>query len=621
MKYLAVLMLLFPVWLASQTCEGNLGDNIFEEGDFGSGSSNVLLSNPGIAPGYAYITNPPPGDGFYTITNNTGVWSGLYPTWLAIGDNSSDPNGYMMVVNASFDTGLFYDQEIDNLCENTQYEFSADIINLVAVGVTAHIEPNVTFLIDGMAQFSTGDIPQTDQWQTYGFTFSTEPGQTSLRLSLRNNAPGGIGNDLALDNISFRTCGDAASILPEEPANICVDGQPLTLFATTTGNQYDNPAYQWQFSPNGIDNWMDLPGANDSTYIHDILIIGEYYYRFQLANGPINLMNEKCRINSNIKLVNVRPTEYFVTDTICTGSTYEVGFSSYTESGMFVDSLINTYGCDSIIYTDLTVLPDPGIAVDLGITPPSCFNVADGSIEVLNINNGSPPYDLFWNNGQLGTASLIDQLIGATSYDLLISDRFGCTADTSVLLPAPIALTLDLGPDQDLELGDELTVSASANFTINATAWSSTTDLLPCPSPDNCQQITWLPTTTQTVFLTAEDENGCVVTDSLNINVTPVYDLYIPNVFSPNRDGVNDVFTVYGESKRINRIASMEIFNRWGQLLYQETDLPVGTSSVGWAGRSANNRVVDQGVYLYRIEVEFLDGTIREFAGDITLLR
>ena len=192
--------------------------------------------------------------------------------------------------------------------------------------------------------------------------------------------------------------------------------------------------------------------------------------------------------------------------------------------------------------------------------------------------------------------------------------------DTSILLPALGVLTLDLGPDQNLELGDELTIIADANFTIDRYFWSSTTDILPCSTSDDCPQISWLPTNTQTVYLTAEDNNGCAITDSVQITVTPVYDLYIPNVFSPNRDGVNDYFTVYGESKRINRIASFEIFNRWGQLLYQETDLPIGSASVGWNGR-AGDKVVDQGVYIYRIEVEFLDGTIREYGGDVTLLR
>lgn len=620
MKYLLCFLLILPFGAYAQTCEGNLGDNIFEEGDFGVGSSNNVLNDPGIAPGYSYTTAPPPNDGFYVITNNTGAWANLFPTWLAIGDNSNDPNGYMMVVNASFDPGLFYDQVIEDLCENTQYEFTADIINLIATGVPDHIDPNVSFLIDDNVEFNTGDIPKTNTWQTYGFTFSTAPGQTSLRLSLRNNAPGGIGNDLALDNISFRTCGDEASILPDEPANICVDGQPLSLFATVTGTQYDDPAYQWQISPNGIDGWTDIPGANDSEYIHDILIIGEYFYRFQLANGDLNLMNEKCRINSNIKVVNVRPTEFFVTDTICSGLSYLVGNSAYEQSGSYVDSLINIFGCDSIIYTDLTVLPLPNIEVTLDVNTPSCFNIGDGFISILNVSNGNPPYDFLWNDGNLGTADNIGPVPGENTYDLRITDRFGCRADTSVLLSGPSALSIELGPDQAIDLGDELSLQANINFLAASYSWSSTVDVLPCTVSPDCPGFTWLPTNTQTVSVTVEDANGCAVSDSLQVVVTPIYDLYIPNVFSPNRDGVNDYFTVYGEAKRINRIASFEVFNRWGQLLYQENDLPIGGAGSGWDGRT-KGQVVDQGVYLYRIEVEFLDGTIREFGGDVTVLR
>ncbi|MCB0549235.1 MAG: hypothetical protein KDD19_16775, partial [Phaeodactylibacter sp.] len=194
---------------AQQICTGNLGENIFTAGDFGSGPTNLVLSNPGIAPGYTYTLSPPPSDGFYTVTNNTGAWGGLFSTWLPIRDNSSDPQGYMMVVNASFSAGIFYEQTVDGLCENTLYEFTADVINLIRNSVSNHIKPNVSFLINDEVRYSSGDIPQNEQWNTYGFTFTTEPGETSVKLTLRNNAPGGIGNDLALDNISFRACGPA----------------------------------------------------------------------------------------------------------------------------------------------------------------------------------------------------------------------------------------------------------------------------------------------------------------------------------------------------------------------------------------------------------------------------
>lgn len=101
-------------------------------------------------------------DGFYIIINNIGVWLGFFLFWLVIGDNSLDFNGYMMVVNVSFDFGFFYDQEIDDLCENMQYEFSVDIINLIQVGVGGYIELNVFFLIDGVVQFNIGDILEMD---------------------------------------------------------------------------------------------------------------------------------------------------------------------------------------------------------------------------------------------------------------------------------------------------------------------------------------------------------------------------------------------------------------------------------------------------------------------------
>jgi len=83
----------------SQLCDGNLGENIFLDGDFGSGEANILLTNPQIAPGYGYATNPPPYDGNDTITNNTTTWGEFANNWLNITDNSDDPNGYMMVVS------------------------------------------------------------------------------------------------------------------------------------------------------------------------------------------------------------------------------------------------------------------------------------------------------------------------------------------------------------------------------------------------------------------------------------------------------------------------------------------------------------------------------------------
>lgn len=613
-------LLCAPVLAAAQVCTGNLGDNLFLDGDFGSGTANILLPNPNIAPDYGYGVNPPPPDGSYVITNNTGVWPNLYGSWMRLGDNSPDPNGYMMVVNASFTPGLFYNQVVDGLCENTRYVFSADIINIVRIGVTNHIQPNVSFLIDGMEQFSTGNIPATETWQTYGFTFSTGPGQTEVRLSLRNNAPGGNGNDLALDNISFRACGDEAFILPNTPANICEDGQPITLDATVQGSLFNTPAVQWQISPDGINDWTDIPGATDFIYVHAQLVPGTYYYRFLLANAPGNLANAKCRVNSNVKRVIVQPKLYELRDTICTGSTYSVGNSTYTTSGIFADTLVSSFGCDSIVRLSLTVLPDPQMVAILDMQSPDCFNDPTGSITVTGIQNGYPPYTVFLNGVLGNNTGLFPGLLPNVEHALLVTDRYGCRLDSNVYLTGPPLLTLDVGENITAPLGEQVRITPTINFTAVDYSWSSDSDEIPCTSIPDCGSITWTPTQTQRVYLTATDAQGCSVSDSLQVEVVPDYTLYIPNAFSPNADGVNDYFSVYGPAPRVSAIQRMQIFDRWGQLMYDAADLPANSPSTGWNG-TAKGQAVSEGVYLYQLEVRFLNGRVLGFSGEVVVVR
>ncbi len=615
-----LLLLALPFVATSQVCEGNLGDNLFPAGDFGSGTANIILFNPGIAPGYNYNTNPPPPDGSYTITNNTGTWSNLYGSWMRLGDNSTDPNGYMMVVNASYTPGLFYDQVVDGLCENTRYVFSADIINIVRIGVGGHIEPNVSFLIDGVERFTTGNIPATETWRTFGFTFSTLSGQTEVRLALRNNAPGGNGNDLALDNISFRACGDNAFILPNTPANICEDGQPIVLEATVEGQLFDTPAVQWQRSPDGIDGWEDIPGATNLTYLHTLLSPGSYYYRFLLANAPGNLANAKCRINSNVKRVIVQPKLYELRDTICTGMTYSVGSSTYTATGVFADTLVSSLGCDSIVRLSLTVLPDPEMEATLVMGSPDCFDQTTGSIAVADIRNGYPPYAVFMNGILGNNTGLFTGLLSNTEHALLVIDRYGCRLDSNAYLPGPPILTLDLGENPTITLGESLRVVPTINFAATAYIWSSDEAEIPCLGVPGCEQITWTPTQAQRVYLTATDAQGCTVSDTLLVLVVADYSLYIPNVFSPNRDGVNDFFTVLGPEPRVTGIRRLQIFDRWGQLLYDAADLPTNSFSTGWDGK-AKGQDVPEGVYLYQVEVAFLNGRTRTFTGDVSVVR
>lgn len=594
-------------------CGGNLGENIFTAGDFGSGFFNILPDDPRIAPGYAYTRQVPPGDGFYTITNDMRKWASAFD-WVKIKDNSQDPNGYMMVVNASFQPGLFYEQKVDGLCENSRFEFSVDVFNLLPAGKNK-IKPNVSFLLDGKEVFTTGNVPENERWNTYGFVFTTAPGQTSITLALRNNAPGGNGNDLALDNISFRACGPSSFILPTEIANICEDGSPIALKATVIGDEYSAPKIQWQESLDGGVQWRDIPGARDSVYTHTKLSGGYYYYRYLIANSLQNLQNAKCRIVSNIKIVYVVPKFYTITDTICRGLTSKLGNRTFSESGVYVDSLKTTIGCDSIVTLRLTVVPDPGITAAFIARGPTCDLLNGGSIQIERIVRGTFPYSFTINGQGLGA---VNQANGLRSGDqsIRITDRYGCTFDTVLNLESPLPFEVEIGADQVIDLGETLNVSARGNRPVVEYKWKFTPPI-ECP---NCSMLEWLPIASGILSVSAKSDKNCIATDSIYIKVNKIRKVFIPDAFTPNGDGSNDYFTIFAGIPNVKRIEQLRIFDRWGGLVFERLDIPPNDPLLGWDGQ-VKGKSLPEGNYAYLARIRFLDEAIESFSGNIQLIR
>lgn len=614
MKQLVSVLSCCFIWIGvySQNCTGSLGDNIFINGDFGAGPTNVLMQDPGIAPGFIYNPQVPPFDGEYVITQDIGDWD-WYFDWLPVEETSNNSAGYMMVVNASFAPGLFYEQEVNGLCSNTLYEFSADIINVIPPGTNA-LKPNVSFLLDGQVEFTTGEIQEDGQWHSYGFTFTTGPNQTSVTLSLRNNAPGGIGNDLALDNISFRPCGPEAFILPEDVAFYCQDGAPFLLEATIIGDQYSSPAYQWQISTDQGVTWNDIPGETNATYLHTDFTSGFYYYRFLLANDQGNLSNVNCRVNSNTKIIEVLPNEYFVEDTICVGLSYDTGANSYTEPGVYVDSLISFYGCDSIQTLVLEVVPDPDISAFFDIQDPNCSNENDGSIEIVDIINVTGTFNVSLNGEDYS-----DQLnwtdLAAGNYEIMIADQYGCFYMDEVNLSEPEPLIIDLGPSLTIDLGDAVSINVQSNDSLVTLNWSPL-GLVPCA---NCTDFELSPQESTWLILESLNEAGCLAIDSINIQVETSRKVFIPNVISPNGDGINDVFLIYGSIPNVLGIQSLQVFDRWGGLVYEQENILPNEEASGWNPRNTNHQNLT-GTYVYIAEILFFDGIVKRYSGDFTLI-
>ena len=593
---------------SQKLCDGNLGANIFEDGDFGSGTANIISQDPGIAPGYNYnAATASPNDGSYVITNGTFNWGFWFGTWLRLSDNSSDPNGYFMLVNADFTPGLFYEKQVDGLCENTLYVFSADVINVVTRNTQNHILPNVSFLLDDVVQFNTGDVAQDEQWHEYGFTFTTAPGQTSIKLSLRNNAPGGNGNDLALDNISFRACGPDAFVSAEQTLFVCEnDNMPTRITADIA---LPNQSLLWQISEDSI-NWMDISGETSPSIFHDIFDVGKYYYRYVTAGTEVELANPKCRIISDVLIVEVLPLDYSETVTICEGDAYSFGTQSLEKSGNYTESFVSSRGCDSIVDLELIVRPRENLDIDATLIDPSCNGFNDGSIQV-NIRDGQfEPYT--YSLGETSTSPLFETL-AAGEYDITITDVFGCNSSFIYVLEDPPPFTLMLGRDTTINLGDGVDISIEINQVYKELTWNPT-NTSPC---DQCLNFSFVPTETRAYTATAKNLNDCVASDDIFISVElGDLDIYIPNTFSPTTNDIDSKFSIASKPLLLDAISEAYIYDRWGNLIHQISD---EKNTEIWDGR-INGKLAMPGVYTYMLELLLVDGNNYIFAGSVTLI-
>ncbi|MBK9569322.1 MAG: gliding motility-associated C-terminal domain-containing protein [Chitinophagaceae bacterium] len=291
----------------AQLCIGSLGDPVVNL-TFGSGANT---GQGFTAPGYTYVASSCPNDGFYTITSST---SGCFGnSWHTVNADHTG-NGAFLLVNASNQPADFFITTVSGLCPNTTYEFSAWIMN-VLISATG-IQPNLTFNIETPAgvilnTFNTGNIavsPQPD-WKQYGFFFTTTPGNPVIVLRITNNAPGGIGNDLALDDITFRPCGPVLSSSIQGSSNIvdqCINLQSNYTFDAVVSPGFLLPVYQWQVSTDSGVLWKDIPGANTLLYQRQPTPAGNYWYRLTVAESG-NAGLSACRIGSNVLIINVFP--------------------------------------------------------------------------------------------------------------------------------------------------------------------------------------------------------------------------------------------------------------------------------------------------------------------------
>ncbi|AQG80776.1 gliding motility-associated C-terminal domain-containing protein [Spirosoma montaniterrae] len=195
----------------AQTCTNQTGNLLLNE-TFGQGNNRPSLVGKMT---YAYTDDPCPVDGKYTVTNR--VDGNCFLTaWHSIGqDHTGNANGNLLIINASAEPGVFYQQSADGLCGGASYEFSVWGINLLEPGsCTTTLPPYLAVSVESasgrvLEQVDLGIIPETTQptWTRYAAVFTVPDTDERVIIKLINKqGEAGCGNDMALDDLQLRQC-------------------------------------------------------------------------------------------------------------------------------------------------------------------------------------------------------------------------------------------------------------------------------------------------------------------------------------------------------------------------------------------------------------------------------
>ena len=278
-------------------------------------------------------------------------------------------------------------------------------------------------------------------------------------------------------------------------------------------------------------------------------------------------------------------------------------------AGSYEVVVTDSLGCT---YTDTVVVgrDRPNIAVSFTRDSATC-TTSDGGAGV-SVSGGTQPYSYQWSNGQSGDSL---EAVAAGTYEVMVSDSNGCTATDSVIVPRSslfVVAAFDTDTNE-VYTGDPIRFldSSSSSLPIEIWEWSFGDGQSLVDSSGGTVEHTYDRTGKFKVRLLVTTAKGCRDTATGRIDVLKF--LKVPNVFTPNGDGVNDRFVV--QSSGLVHY-SMKIHNRWGQLLFNAK-----RPGNGWSGRNSAGEKAPEGSYFYTVEYAFQEGQKQEEQGAFRLLR
>lgn len=336
-------------------------------------------------------------------------------------------------------------------------------------------------------------------------------------------------------------------------------------------------------------SWNDLDCTIDSTIIsYELRPQWDHIYvRWYLdgqRQGEIFLPNEFPKVG-NGGLVRIEAID---TTNQCVGSV-EFELLSYRDKPGFAGMALNDALCEG----------------DLG------FLLLD------NNSYSAEQYPLSWKiEGQLYNV-LDTAFLAPGSYLVELTNRYGCKSDTLVFINDGSILIVSLPDTLYLDLGDTITLNPSVRSSqvITKILWSPEIDI----GCTLCRQTEVFPLISRLYTVEIEDTIGCTSTASVWIEVQNNFNVFIPDAFTPNLDGINDKLTVFTD-KRVEQIDRMEIYDRWGSLVFAGSNLQPNDPNQGWDG-TLRGLPAQAGQYTYWIRLRLIGGKEEIIRGGFTLIK
>jgi gliding motility-associated-like protein len=203
-----------------------------------------------------------------------------------------------------------------------------------------------------------------------------------------------------------------------------------------------------------------------------------------------------------------------------------------------------------------------------------------------------------------------------TTYRVIGTDDRNCFTDTgyAVVRVYPIP-TIDAGQDQTINVGQTLKLTPTVSADVSRVTWVH----LPSIINTNGNSITVKPTETTTYTAEAINDGGCKTRDNVTVHVIcNGSNIFLPNTFTPNGDGINDIF--YPRGGGLFKIKTLRIFSRWGEVMYEKSNFNANDASAGWNG-TYKGAVLTPDVYVYTIDVLCDNNTVLTLKGNVALLQ